>query len=246
MPTCLLGVLPLKKHSGVFFWYTATAPYPPLCFVRKSRHKRGKEPRSKKNIDKWSVRDVISTVLLSAVLIVIQVIVTMAAMPNHFISMVLSVGIITLLCGPVYCLLVSRVGKRGVSLVYMTILGLLYLLMGNWYLLIYFVLVGILCEVILGKKDSRQSPWRITAAWTTASLLYNGINLLPIWFFWDTYYRFAISSGMEQAYIDSYRSYYTSPGWLIFILLFSTLCGFIGSQIGKSLLVKHFKKAGVL
>ena len=199
-----------------------------------------------KNENKWSVRDVISAVLLSVVLIVIQVVVTTVTMANHFISMVLSVGIITLLCGPVYCLLVSRVRKRGASLVYMTILGLVYLLMGNWYLLIHFILVGILCEAILWKKDSFQSPWRITAAWTTASLLYNGINLLPIWFFWDTYYRFAVSSGMEKAYIDSYRNYYTSPKWLIFILLFSTLCGFIGSRIGSGLVSRHFKKAGVL
>lgn len=200
----------------------------------------------KKNRNRWSVRDLISAVLLSAVLIVIQVIVTMVTMANHFVSMVLSVGIITLLCGPVYCLLVSRVGKRGASLVYMTILGLIYLLMGNWYLLIHFMLVGIICEAILWKKNPQKNPWQITAAWTTASLLYNGINLLPIWFFWDVYYRFALSSGMEQAYIDSYRKYYTSPKWLIFILSFSTFCGFIGGQIGRRLLSKHFKKAGVL
>ena len=43
----------------------------------------------------------------------------------------------------------------------------------------------------------------MTAAWTAASLLYNGVNLLPIWFFWDTYYDFALASGMEQSYIDS-------------------------------------------
>ena len=199
-----------------------------------------------KNENKWSVRDVISAVLLSAVLIVIQVVVTMVTMANHFISMVLSVGIITLLCGPVYCLLVSRVRKRGVSLVYMTILGLIYLLMGNWYLLIYFILVGILCEAVLWKKGSFQSPWRITAAWTTASLLYNGINLLPIWFFWDTYYDFAIASGMEQSYIDSYVRYYTSPGWLAFILLFTTLMGFLGCMVGSRLIRRHFQKAGVL
>ena len=51
------------------------------------------------------------------------------------------------------------------------------------------------------------------------------VNLLPIWFFWDTYYDFALASGMEQSYIDSYVRYYTSPGWLAFILLFTTLMG---------------------
>ena len=53
------------------------------------------------------------------------------------------------------------------------------------------------------KRGARGDPKRMTAAWTAASLLYNGVNLLPIWFFWDTYYDFALASGMEQSYIDS-------------------------------------------
>lgn len=68
-----------------------------------------------KSLSKWFVRDVITSVLLSVLLIVIQLAVTMVTMPNHFISMLLSIGICVLLCGPVYCLLVSRVNKRGVS-----------------------------------------------------------------------------------------------------------------------------------
>ena len=42
---------------------------------------------------KWTVKDVITTVLLSAVLIVIQFVVNMVCMANDFVSMVLSVGI---------------------------------------------------------------------------------------------------------------------------------------------------------
>lgn len=135
-----------------------------------------------KETNKWSVRDVITTVLLSAVLIVIQLVVNMVCMANDFVSMVLSVGITMFLCAPVYMLMVSRIGKRFVTLIYMTILGVIFLLMGNWFLLPYYVLVGILCEAILWKEGSCQKPKRLTAAWTVASLLYNGVNLLPIWF----------------------------------------------------------------
>ena len=55
-----------------------------------------------KEIKKWSVKDVITTVLLSAVLIVIQLLVNMVCMVNDFVSMVLSVGIAAFLCAPVY------------------------------------------------------------------------------------------------------------------------------------------------
>ena len=199
-----------------------------------------------KETNKWSVRDVITTVLLSAVLIVIQLVVNMVCMANDFVSMVLSVGITMFLCAPVYMLMVSRIGKRFVTLIYMTLLGVIFLLMGNWFLLPYFIVTGVICEVILWTRGGSGDHKLMTAAGTAASLLYNGVNLLPIWFFWDTYYDFALASGMEQRYIDSYVRYYTSPGWLAFILLFTTLMGFLGCMVGSRLIRRHFQKAGVL
>ena len=199
-----------------------------------------------KEIKKWSVKDVITTVLLSAVLIVIQLLVNMVCMVNDFVSMVLSVGIAAFLCAPVYMLMVSRIGKRFVTLIYMTLLGAIFFLMGNRFLLPYFIVVGFLCEAILWKQGSCDNSNRMTVSWTVASFLYNGINLLPIWFFWDTYYDFAISSGMEQSYIESYVHYYTAYSWIVFILLFTTLMGFLGCMLGKRLIHRHFKKAGVL
>ena len=194
---------------------------------------------------KWTVKDVITTVLLSVLLILIQLVVNMVCMVNDFVSMVLSVGFTMLLCAPIYFLMVGRVRQRGVSFVYMTILGIVFLIMGNWYLLPYYMVIGAICEAILW-KNGWESKKKMTAAWTIASLLYNGVNLLPLWFFWDTYEEFAVSSGMEQSYIDSFVRYYSSPGWLIFIILFTTICGFIGSLTGGRLIDKHFKKAGAL
>ena len=58
---------------------------------------------------KWTVKDVITTVLLSAVLIVIQLVVNMVCMANDFVSMVLSVGITMFLCAP---LLLKKLSDR--------------------------------------------------------------------------------------------------------------------------------------
>ena len=196
--------------------------------------------------NKWAVKDIITTVLLSVLLIVIQLGVNMLCMMNDFVSMVLSVGFTMLLCGPVYFLMVSRVHKRFVSLVYMTLLGVVFLLMGNWFLLPYFMAIGVVSEAILWPSNSHKNPKRLTTAWTMASLLYNGVNLLPVWFFWDTYNAFALSSGMEQSYIDSYVHYYTTPVWVAAIVIFTTLGGFLGSLIGQRLNQKHFQKAGIL
>ena len=45
------------------------------------------------NNNRWTVRDVITTVLLTVVLILIQLVINMVCMVNDFVSMVLSVGI---------------------------------------------------------------------------------------------------------------------------------------------------------
>ena len=199
-----------------------------------------------KTNNKWTVKDVITTVLLTVVLIGIHFIVITVSMVNQFFNCVLSPGVSMFFSAPVYMLMVSRVNKRFVSLAYLTILGLVFLLTGNWYLLPYFVLVGLLCEVVLWKWDSCRNAKRLTFTWSMVSLFYNGGNLLPLLFFWDTFYEFAVTSGLDQSYIDSYIQYYTSPGWLIFIVSFSVICGFLGSILGSRLIGKHFKKAGVL
>ena len=49
---------------------------------------------------KWTIKDVITTVLLSALLVVIQFIVNMVCMANHFVSMTLSVGFSVFICAP--------------------------------------------------------------------------------------------------------------------------------------------------
>lgn len=54
------------------------------------------------NAKKWSVKDVITLVLMTVLLIVIQLGLNMVCMVNDFVSMVLSVGISMLVCGPVY------------------------------------------------------------------------------------------------------------------------------------------------
>ncbi len=133
------------------------------------------------------------------------------------------------------------------TLIYMTILGVIFLLMGNWFLLPYYVLVG--SPLRGGSLEGRLLPKAETADCRLDGgepAVQRRVNLLPIWFFWDAYYDFALASGMEQSYIDSYVRYYTSPGWLAFILLFTTLMGFLGCMVGSRLIRRHFQKAGVL
>lgn len=196
--------------------------------------------------EKWRAKDVITLVLLSVLLIAIQLIINMLFMFNNFLSMVLSVGVSMLFCAPVYFLMVRRVHKRFASLIYTTLVGLVFLLMGDWFLLPYLIFVGAVMEAILWKKGSYDSQKRISIAWVVYSFLYLGINMLPLWFFWDEFESKAIASGMTPEYIASFLNYYSDPLWLAFIVAFTVLCGFIGAFVSSKLMKKHFEKSGVL
>ena len=63
------------------------------------------------NAKKWSVKDIITLVLMTVLLIVIQLGINMVCMVNDFVSMVLSVGITMLVCGPIYFLMVNRIAN---------------------------------------------------------------------------------------------------------------------------------------
>jgi energy-coupling factor transport system substrate-specific component len=197
-------------------------------------------------MNKFTVKDVITTVILSVLLIVVQLVINAVSMLNHFVSMTMTIGIICFVCAPVYTLMLRRVSKRFVTLIYLTLVGLTYLIMGDWFLLPYMVIVGILCEIILWKEGSYQNHRKISAAWMLQGLLYTGINLLPLWFFWDDFEKNVLASGMSQDYIDSYVGYYSQPAWIIAIALINLVCAALGCALAGTLMKKHFAKAGVL
>jgi energy-coupling factor transport system substrate-specific component len=193
-----------------------------------------------------SVKDVITTVILSVLLIVIQLAVNAVCMINHFVSMVFTIGIICFVCAPVYVLMVRRAAKRFVTLIYLTMTGLMYLIMGDWFLLPYLVVVGVLCELILWKEGSYQDYRKIAASWILQGVLYTGINLLPLWFFWEDFEKNALAGGMSQDYIDSYAAYYSRPLWVAAVVLINLIGALLGCLLARALMKKHFARAGVL
>jgi len=127
--------------------------------------------------------------------------------------------------------------------VYKAILALLYLMMGYWFISVYLILVGLVCEIILYK---RQIDKGIVMAWTFFSLAFVGTSMLPIWIMWDDYVKASLKGGMTMEYINSYKAYYTDPKWVIFIFIFAAIGGLAGSYYGNKLTKNHFNKAGVL
>ncbi|MDR0759295.1 MAG: MptD family putative ECF transporter S component [Treponema sp.] len=196
--------------------------------------------------NRLSVKDVITTVILSVLLIVIQLVINTVCMLNYFVSMVFTIGIICFVCAPIYVLMIRRVAKPFVTLIYTTLVGLMYFIMGDWFLLPYLVIIGVLCELILWKEGSYQDYRKITLVWTLQSVLYTGINMLPLWFFWENFEKNVLASGMSRDYIDSYIGYYSRPLWIGVIVLINLSGALLGCLFARALIKKHFARAGVL
>lgn len=196
--------------------------------------------------NKWTVRDVITTVLLSVLMVVIQLAVNALMMFNDFVSMVFGSAVGGFVCGIVYVLLVARVKKHFPTLVFNLILAVVYLIMAYWFVALYLVFVGIISEIVMWKYPAKPGPVRPIVSWTLQSLLAMGISMLPIWFVWSDYVEASLAGGMSMEYIDAYQMYYTQTGWVLLIAVINIVLGFLGSFLGTKLLGKHFKKAGLL
>ncbi|MEM7335935.1 MAG: MptD family putative ECF transporter S component [Chloroflexota bacterium] len=196
------------------------------------------------NTKSWTVNNVITTVLLSLLIIVVQVMANIGGAINDFVGMVLSTPIGAIVAGPIYMLMISRVKKRFVTAVLMILNGIMFTLLSNWTMLVLFSVAAVVCEAILW-NDGWNSIRKITVSWMVAAVMYAGRNFVPVWFFWDTYQVFIADAGGQEM-VDAMTRYFADPIWVTIIIVLSAAGGFVGSLIGARLLSKHFSKAGVL
>lgn len=157
------------------------------------------------------------------------------------IFMVLMVIIAPLIGGIPFMLFMTKVKKPGMIMIMSLIMGLLMLLtgMGYWPLLIS-IITGIAAELICRAGQYKSVKSAVLAAGIFPLWMWG--NYLPLFFNPDQY--FASRQSFGQDYIDSLTS--MLPGWMCPVLLvLCFLSGIAGGLLGKNMLKKHFKKAGI-
>jgi energy-coupling factor transport system substrate-specific component len=71
-------------------------------------------------------------------------------------------------------------------------------------------------------------------------------GFLQVGVFWDGFEEKALASGMSQAYLDAYQSFYTNPAIMAGMTAFIVAASITGCILGYSLLKKYFIKAGLV
>jgi energy-coupling factor transport system substrate-specific component len=194
--------------------------------------------------NRWSIKDIILTIILSVAAMAVLLLVNFVTMFNHTLNLVFAMGIMFFLCSPLFMFAAVKVNKRFIMTVFFAIYTI-YSAFSTWYNALILVAALIIIEAFMWKKDSYKTLWKSTLAFcimgaATVSLSYT------TFFFWDDYQAMALGSGMSQAYLDSFYQTYTTPGLVVGVYAFTIACCIAGCILSYFMFKKHFEKTGIL
>lgn len=148
-----------------------------------------------------------------------------------------------LVSGIPFMLYLTKVKHFGMITITGLICGALMLVTGmSWQPIVSGIVFGILADLIL-KWGNYQSSKKTILAYTVFSIWLMGM-MFPLYFARDSYFA-ALVPAYGQEYADALMSY--TPVWSFYVLTaLAALGGFLGALLGKAVLKKHFKKAGIV
>ncbi|MBR1931301.1 MAG: MptD family putative ECF transporter S component [Lachnospiraceae bacterium] len=195
---------------------------------------------SQGNNSKLNGRDLINVGIYSAIYFVIVMAFAMTGLIPIFLMLLSSM--VAFFGGIPFMLFLTKVKKPGMIFIMSVIMGVLVFVTGMTYMpVIVSVITGIIAELVY-RSGSYQS---MSKAILTAGVfpLWAVGNYLPLFLQREQYFAQRESYGQE--YADAVMR--LTPNWMMIVLVLATfLCGILGGLLGRFLLKKHFKKAGIV
>ncbi|GAA0117344.1 MptD family putative ECF transporter S component [Clostridium senegalense] len=194
--------------------------------------------------NKLQTKDLVTIGIFTAIYFVITILV-MILVAIAPVIWLLYPGILAVVCGVVYMLLTAKIEKTGPVFIMSTITGIIYLVTGEctWVILATYVVTGLIAEVIRSSFGYKSFKGNLFA-YCVFSLGMIG-SPLPLWLFHDSFIQSIIEMGMDPSYVEKISTMVS--GWsFIGMIIVTIICAIIGGFIGKSMLKKHFQKAGIV
>lgn len=190
------------------------------------------------------MKDIITLAIFNVAIIIIMLVTKMGTMmlTTPAFDYLFYVGIMGLLCGPVFVVMSNKVAKRGTYLVTGIFGGLFITVMGSPWFLLVMIVVGILCELIMLGEDTYKSPKRNGIAYAVYWALYALGSAIPMFFFKEQYLNSLKASYTEEG-LQTLLRFYGSVDMLLVITAITLVLAAIGFGIGQKLLKKHIEKA---
>jgi energy-coupling factor transport system substrate-specific component len=148
-----------------------------------------------------------------------------------------------IICGIPFMLFLSKVKKFGMVTIMALILGFLMFATGHTFLpVLSALLFGLVADLIF--KAGKYKSFKLSViGYAVFSLWIVGAGL-PLWIMRDSYMEY-IRSTMGDEYTNAIIA--LTPAWVGFGMIGLAIIGsVIGAFLGKSLLNKHFQRAGIV
>ena len=193
-----------------------------------------------KNKKKLKGKDLINIGIYAAIYCVIMTAVAMLGFIP--IMMPLLCVIVPIFGGIPYMLFLTKVDKFGMITIYAMIVGLFLWITGMGYWpFIFGIICGGITDLIVKSGNYKSSKKNILSCGVFNLIIFG--NFVPMFMNIEAYFSTRQSFGQE--YITKMTDIFANS-WLIPLLIAAcVVCGWIGGVFGKSLLKKHFEKAGI-
>ena len=191
---------------------------------------------------KLQPKDLITTGVFSALIFAVCFAVAMLGFIPIFIP--LMAVLVPLIGGIPFMLFATKVQKFGMVTIMGTLFGLIMGLMGHGvWAFVSGPLFGLLGDLVM-KSGGYKSTKKDILGHGVFSMWVIG-NFLPIVLSRSAYYDQLVEGGYGVEYADALMK--LIPDWsLLPLLLTSFVCGILGGLLGKSMLKKHFVRAGIV
>lgn len=149
-------------------------------------------------------------------------------------------------CGIIYMYILAKVPKKWAIATAIILCSLIYFFIGTFgiWTPIFGILGGISADLIARTGGYKKFINNAIGFICCITLQWFGF-MQPILLTTDQYIETALSSGMTLDYIQPMVDFITGSGFVI-ALIATAFSALLGAFIGKSVLKKHFEKAGVL
>lgn len=184
-------------------------------------------------------KDLINIGIYSAIYFVVVFAIAMLGYIPIF--MMLLPVLVPIIAGIPFMLFLTKVKKFGMIWIMSIIMGLLMLFTGmSYHALIVGTVTGLLADLLYKSGDYKSSTKAILTSGVFS--LWVAANYIPLIFTPSSYWS------TRQEYGEEYITTLTNwlPTWMCPVLFIAAFaCGMIGGLVGKSMLKKHFERAGI-
>ena len=207
------------------------------------------ESIEKEKKGKLDTRDLITLGIFIAIIIVLYIAIGMLTLLlPPLVHEWFTSSLVVLISGPIYILMCKKIQKKGIYLINGVIQGLVFILFfGMWWVIFFYILGGILAELIFFKSQGGYSNKKNNIfGYITFHTVSQFGNYVAFYFFADVFIDLMVSTyGGDRLEWEGYLEMFFQPWSALIVFPVLIICSVIGAFIGLKIYAKHFEKVGI-